>query len=408
MGHSPVVRGSSWPSSSFRQRRQPRQQRRAGRRPHRPGPQRRLRRRPQRARRQPRARRHPPHPGQVLHRGHEEPQRHLRQQPGSHRRARCSRTTTSIKICDNIARLLRRRQAAAARGHATRRTADEDEEEDSSTVEATLQPQQQAAARDPAGREAGHAARDRRRPVADARPRAAAAQDRRQPVPASSARPTAASSSCERGRTSSSRKVIKTRRAGEDEQRPLQPQDRQPLPGDGAGAPQRGRQLATSASTCRQSIADCRIRSVMCAPLIGRSSGKAFGVIQLDTQDRFKKFTQDDLKLLCRRRRPGGRSPLENARMHETLVAASRPRARPASWPTQVQMSFLPKKLPQVRRLRVLRPLRVGPGGRRRLLRLHPAARRPPGRHDRRRGRQGRARRPCSWPRSAPTPASAS
>ena len=29
-----------------------------------------------------------------------------------------------------------------------------------------------------------------------------------------------------------------------------------------------------------------------------RSAGKAFGVIQLDTQDRLKKFTQDDLKLL--------------------------------------------------------------------------------------------------------------
>ena len=32
-----------------------------------------------------------------------------------------------------------------------------------------------------------------------------------------------------------------------------------------------------------QSIADCRIRSVMCVPLIGRTSGKAFGVVQLDT-----------------------------------------------------------------------------------------------------------------------------
>ncbi len=47
-----------------------------------------------------------------------------------------------------------------------------------------------------------------------------------------------------------------------------------------------------------QSIADCRIRSVMLAPLLSRSTGKAFGVIQLDTQDRFKKFTHDDLKLL--------------------------------------------------------------------------------------------------------------
>ncbi len=47
-----------------------------------------------------------------------------------------------------------------------------------------------------------------------------------------------------------------------------------------------------------QSVVDFRIRSVMCVPLCG-ANGKAFGVIQLDTQDRSKKFTQDDLKLLC-------------------------------------------------------------------------------------------------------------
>src|SRR5262249_59448421 len=47
-----------------------------------------------------------------------------------------------------------------------------------------------------------------------------------------------------------------------------------------------------------QSVVDFRIRSVMCAPLC-RADGKGFGVIQLDTQDRSKKFTQEDLKLLC-------------------------------------------------------------------------------------------------------------
>jgi len=47
-----------------------------------------------------------------------------------------------------------------------------------------------------------------------------------------------------------------------------------------------------------QSIADCRIRSVMVAPLLGRANTKPLGVIQLDTQAHNKKFTQDDLKLL--------------------------------------------------------------------------------------------------------------
>src|SRR5262249_18430010 len=46
-----------------------------------------------------------------------------------------------------------------------------------------------------------------------------------------------------------------------------------------------------------QSVVDFRIRSVMCVPLL-RADGRAFGVIQLDTQDRSKKFKEEDLKLL--------------------------------------------------------------------------------------------------------------
>jgi sigma-B regulation protein RsbU (phosphoserine phosphatase) len=95
-----------------------------------------------------------------------------------------------------------------------------------------------------------------------------------------------------------------------------------------------------------QSIADCRIRSVMCAPLQGRSSAKAFGVIQLDTQDRSKKFTQDDLKLLLA---VAGQAAiaLENAKMHETLVAQAG-LERDLKLAHQVQLSFLPKRPPHV------------------------------------------------------------
>lgn len=94
-----------------------------------------------------------------------------------------------------------------------------------------------------------------------------------------------------------------------------------------------------------QSIADCRIRSVMCVPLIGRSSDKVFGVIQLDTQDRFKKFTQDDLKLLLS---VAGQAAVavESARMHETIVARAGIE-RDLKLATQVQKSFLPKRPPQ-------------------------------------------------------------
>lgn len=95
-----------------------------------------------------------------------------------------------------------------------------------------------------------------------------------------------------------------------------------------------------------QSIADCKIRSVMLGPLIGRSSPKPFGVIQLDTQDRFKKFNQDDLKLLLA---VAGQAAiaLESAKMHESLVARAG-MDRDLKLAHQVQLSFLPKKPPQV------------------------------------------------------------
>ena len=75
-----------------------------------------------------------------------------------------------------------------------------------------------------------------------------------------------------------------------------------------------------------QSIADFRIRSVMCAPLWSKTpdnKDKAFGVIQLDTQDRSKKFTQDDLNLLVGIARQASIA-LENAKFHEEAVVRER------------------------------------------------------------------------------------
>lgn len=95
-----------------------------------------------------------------------------------------------------------------------------------------------------------------------------------------------------------------------------------------------------------QSIADCRIRSVMVAPLTMRSTGKAFGVIQLDTQDRHKKFSQDDLKFLLAVAGQAA-SALENARLHESVVARAG-LERDLKLAQQVQLSFLPKKPPQL------------------------------------------------------------
>src|SRR5206468_4243417 len=94
-----------------------------------------------------------------------------------------------------------------------------------------------------------------------------------------------------------------------------------------------------------QSVVDFRIRSVMCVPLCN-AEGKAFAVIQLDTQDHSKKFTQEDLKLLwCVANLAG--IAMENARMLEETVVRARLK-RDLELAHQVQMSFLPRELPRV------------------------------------------------------------
>jgi serine phosphatase RsbU (regulator of sigma subunit) len=94
-----------------------------------------------------------------------------------------------------------------------------------------------------------------------------------------------------------------------------------------------------------ESSRDDPIRSVMCVPLC-TPEGKAFGVIQLDTQDRSKKFTQEDLKLLWGVANQAAIA-MENARMHEEAVVRERFK-RDLELAKRVQHSFLPSSLPQV------------------------------------------------------------
>lgn len=94
-----------------------------------------------------------------------------------------------------------------------------------------------------------------------------------------------------------------------------------------------------------QSIADFRIRSVMIAPM-GPPDGPAFGVIQLDTLDRSKRFTQDDLKLLISVANQASVA-MENARLLAEQVRRERV-MRDLQIAKQVQHSFLPQQLPAV------------------------------------------------------------
>jgi serine phosphatase RsbU (regulator of sigma subunit)/pSer/pThr/pTyr-binding forkhead associated (FHA) protein len=103
-----------------------------------------------------------------------------------------------------------------------------------------------------------------------------------------------------------------------------------------AGADQN---LPTSAS-----IADLKIRSVMCAPLL-TSDGHILGILQLDTADR-KQFGQEDLDILEAVARQATIA-LQNAEMHETLVAQEHMK-RDINLAQTIQTSFLPRHVPDV------------------------------------------------------------
>jgi phosphoserine phosphatase RsbU/P len=97
--------------------------------------------------------------------------------------------------------------------------------------------------------------------------------------------------------------------------------------------------LPTSAS-----IADLKIRSVMCVPLL-TPDREALGIIQLDTSDR-KQFAQEDLDVLaavaCQ-----AAIAIQNAQMHESLLERERVN-RDLKLAEQVQKRFLPQSVPTI------------------------------------------------------------
>lgn len=96
--------------------------------------------------------------------------------------------------------------------------------------------------------------------------------------------------------------------------------------------------LPTSAS-----IADLRIRSFMCAPLL-TPDGKALGILQLDTTDR-ERFDEEDLELLVAVATQAAIS-LQNASLIEGLLSSER-MERDLRLAEQVQRRFLPQSVPK-------------------------------------------------------------
>ncbi len=96
--------------------------------------------------------------------------------------------------------------------------------------------------------------------------------------------------------------------------------------------------LPTSAS-----IADLKIRSVLCAPLL-TPDGQALGIIQLDTTAS-RQFSQDDLDLLIAVASQAAIS-IQNAALHESALAQDRLK-RDLGLAEQIQKRFLPQSVPK-------------------------------------------------------------
>jgi GAF domain-containing protein len=94
-----------------------------------------------------------------------------------------------------------------------------------------------------------------------------------------------------------------------------------------------------------QSIADFKIRSMMCVPLFG-IGGKVLGVLQVDTLERNKQFNDSDLEVLVSVATQAGIA-LDNARMHDNALVQQAIQID-LELAQQVQLGFLPSSGPEI------------------------------------------------------------
>lgn len=94
-----------------------------------------------------------------------------------------------------------------------------------------------------------------------------------------------------------------------------------------------------------QSIAEFRIRSMMCAPLID-SEGNSMGVLQIDTMKQSKRFEQGDLEVLLAVAAQASIA-IDNAQLHERALR-QRVMDRDLELAHEVQHGFLPEIRPDV------------------------------------------------------------
>ncbi|MSR58926.1 MAG: FHA domain-containing protein [Planctomycetaceae bacterium] len=138
-------------------------------------------------------------------------------------------------------------------------------------------------------------------------------------------------------------RAIKHRRPGEDESVKLSRTILNKVLTDKAGV------LSADASTdgqfqASESIANFKIRSMMCVPLLGLD-GEPLGIINIDTQNPLKQFQKDDLDLLVA---VAGQAALsyENARL-AVSYAEKQKQDSEMQIAADVQRALLPEHLPQ-------------------------------------------------------------
>jgi serine phosphatase RsbU (regulator of sigma subunit) len=93
------------------------------------------------------------------------------------------------------------------------------------------------------------------------------------------------------------------------------------------------------------SVLDFPIRSVMCAPLLGRLQ-EPLGIIYVDTNDPYESFNADDLEVLLSVTATAGQA-LEYAAAHQAKLHLDR-RERELATAREVQLHFLPQTPPEI------------------------------------------------------------
>jgi phosphoserine phosphatase RsbU/P len=94
-----------------------------------------------------------------------------------------------------------------------------------------------------------------------------------------------------------------------------------------------------------ESIADFRIRSMICAPLID-GEGNAFGALQIDTGDQRNRFVEADVEVLAAVASQAGIA-ISNAQLHEQALQ-QREVEQDLKLAIEVQSAFLPSGPPQL------------------------------------------------------------